>query len=130
MTTNRQQLSDTLFNIGERMVNQNRPLAHTGDLQTSYDAGQKMLDSGKLSDQEYEVWLAIQEHCKKKNFTAKELSEKSGLNYYTIQRRLNDLRHKGKIKHVCYRENLTAKHYVLKNDRRDGCCVYSIVMGE
>ena len=90
------------------------PIAHTGDPQTSYDAGQKMIDSGALSDQEYEVWLAILEHYKKGNFTAKELNKKSGLDYYTIQRRLNGLRQKCKIKHVCYREMLTENHYVLK----------------
>lgn len=95
-----------------------RPVAHARDPQTSYDAGQKLLDSGKLNDQEYEVYVAIKNYGGE-NFTAKELSEKSGLNYWTIQRRLSGLYHKGKIERINQRFA-----------RRDGCCVWRLKQSE
>jgi len=99
-----------------------QPLSHTNDPQTSYDAAEK----ANLSDQEYEVYVAILNY-KGANFTAKELSEQSGLNYWTIQRRLSGLRTKGKIKRVEYREHISPVTYVLRYSRRDGCCVWRLV---
>jgi hypothetical protein len=68
-----------------------RPLAHRADPQTSYDAADKVIQSGQLNKQEQEVLEAIREYGGRGGITAKELSAKSVLNYFTIQRRLSGL---------------------------------------
>lgn len=102
-------------------------LAHKTDPDTSRDAAEKMVESGKLSDQEYEVYLAIKKYYKSTNFTAKELSKKSGLNYWAIQRRLSGLKNKKKIKRVYYREYTSPQTFVLQLEKRDGCCVWRLI---
>ena len=57
---------------------QTLPLSHTADPQTSYDAADKMIKSGRLSKQEMGVYRAILRHCcdssVDRTFTAKELA--------------------------------------------------------
>ena len=71
---------------------------HSGDPETSKDAAEKMVKSGKREEQAESVRKAIQVYmlyCAgigiPQNFTAKELSEHSGLDYHLIQRRRIDL---------------------------------------
>lgn len=101
-----------------------RPLSHTGDPETSYKAADRMIESGKLSRQERAVWKVICDITTNhqlesyacsgaEDFTAKELSNWSGIDYYTIQRRLSGLRHKGKIEHT--------------GEKRNNCCVWRII---
>lgn len=104
-----------------------RPLSHTNDPETSYEAADKMIESGKLNDQEFGVYSAILKYGVYRNFTAKELSEKSGLNYWTIQRRLSGLRQKNKIRRVQYREHTSPVTFVLRCTKRKGCCVWRTV---
>lgn len=96
------------------------PYAHTKDPQTSFDAGEKMVESGALSRQELRVYEGILRYYRdvsdERTFTAKELAYWNiafGLNYYLIQRRLSGLRNKGKIERT--------------GDKRDGCCVWRLV---
>lgn len=83
-----------------------QPLAHTNDPLASFEAGQKVVESGALSKQEQQVYAEIVlyeerirflKNYKHKGVTAKELAKWSGLNYWVIQRRLSGLRTKGKI---------------------------------
>lgn len=121
--------TDTLFELGVNLSKGLRDddkdiakvLSHTNDPITSYEAAER----ANLNDQEYEVYIAIQNYGGK-DFTAKELSEKSGLNYWTIQRRLSGLRNKGKIKRVQYRENTSPETFVLHYSKREGCCVWKL----
>lgn len=114
------------------------PIAHRDDSQTSYDAGQKMLDSGKLQRQEKEVYKEmllyeerirfLKNYPKNKGVTAKEISNWSGMNYWMIQRRLCGLRSKGKIERLA--KDGTKWVEGKKMMTRDGCCAYAIVKGE
>ena len=102
-----------------------RPLSHTGDPETSYIAADKMVKSGALNKQEWDIMFAIRRYknvyaCDMKSFcpehedfTARELSNYSGINYYTIQRRLSSLRHKGKIERT--------------GEKRNGCAVWAVI---
>jgi len=101
------------------------PIAHRDDPVTSYEAGEKMVRSGALNDQEFEVYQAIRNYPGR-DFTARELSKHSGINYYTIQRRLSGLERAWKIKRVQWREMLTPNKYVLRYDKRDGCTVWKL----
>jgi hypothetical protein len=94
------------------------PYAHTKDPQTSFDAGQKMVESGKMSEQENQVFGWIQDYLEKhlvlKDFTARELAMWRYANkYHVIQRRLSGLSNKGKIGRT--------------GERRDGYCVWRIL---
>ena len=95
-----------------------QPLSHKDDHQTSYEAADKMIGSGKLNRQEELVYQALKTHLSYdgiEDFTAKELSYQ-GIGhlagYYTIQRRLSGLRNKGKIERT--------------GEKRDGCCVWKL----
>lgn len=107
-----------------------RPLAHTNDPITSYEAGDKMVKSGALHSQEDYLYCAILRIYAPINreFTAKELSDTTGINYYTIQRRLSGLRDKGKIGRVrkdgglCRGPKPLTKYLVV----RDNCCVWKL----
>ena len=120
---------DTLFDFAVRgaraqaEVNKlyQQPLSHTKDPQTSDEAAEK----ANLNDQEYEVYIAIKNYGRK-DFTAKELSKRSGLNYWTIQRRLSGLRNKDKIKRILHREYLSPDSYVQRISKRNGCCVWRL----
>lgn len=90
-------------------------ITHKADSQTSFEAADKMIESGALSRQEQRVWEAIKCykcHIWHNNFTADELSDVSFIDYHLIQRRLGGLRLKGKIERT--------------GQKRDGCCVWRI----
>lgn len=91
----------------------NRPLSHTNDPATSYEAADKMVESGKLNKQEKQVHKAILEDCFGRDFTARTLAFVSGIDYFIIQRRLSGLRQKSKIART--------------GEKRDGCCVWKIL---
>jgi len=130
MTPIQKQLSDAHFNALARMARHRqaqdlfytpyglacRPLSHTNDPETSYNAADKMVNSGELNRQEQKVYSAIIEFIGFQpntfGFTAKELPRYSGINYYTIQRRLSGLCNKGRIERT--------------GEKRDGCCVWRL----
>ncbi len=70
---------------------------HKDDPPTSQAAAKEVVESGKLTAQMLIVHQAFQEHgaC-----TAMELSQKSMLDYYLIQRRISDLKKVGKLVHT------------------------------
>lgn len=91
-------------------------LCRRNDPQTSKDAAEKMVKSGKLARQERLVLVTIEDVCEalyKKDFTAKEIVRwNNRFDYYTIQRRLSGLHNKGKIERT--------------GEKRDGCCVWRL----
>lgn len=88
------------------------PHSHRDDPITSYEAGDKMIESGKLTEQENLVLYAINHYYAGNDFTARELSKYNGLDYYLIQRRLSGLHRKGKIEHT--------------GEKRGGCMVWRL----
>lgn len=91
------------------------PLAHRDDPITSYEAADKMIESGKLSRRQEEVYQAIIEtlaNSTLNTFTPKFIALWSGVDYHEIQRRLNELRQKSKIERT--------------GEKRDGCCVWRL----
>ena len=103
------------------------PIAHRGDPETSYEAGQKMIDSGELSRQEQWVLEQIQ-NSMLGEFTALELARGIKDNLYSkIQRRLSGLRTKGKIERL----NTEGGVYIENTDqelkKRDGCAVWRLL---
>jgi predicted HTH transcriptional regulator len=88
------------------------PIAHRNDPVTSYEAGQKMIDSDVLQNQEYAVMVGIIAYFSDTTFTAKELANKGITSYYTIQRRLSGLHRKGKIDRT--------------GEKRNGCAVWKL----
>ena len=98
-------------------------ITHKADLETSFEAAEKMIKSGALSRQENKVLDAIFSYLSavtgfSSNFTAKDIFASSTVSYYTIQRRLSGLYRKGKI------ERVTKGYEFVK---RNGCCVWQIV---
>lgn len=95
----------------------NYPLSHTADPETSYEAADRMVKSGKLSRQEQDILDTIIDrdryHYKYPDFTAKDLVNWNNSDYYTIQRRLSGLCNKGKIERT--------------GERRNGCCVWRLI---
>lgn len=91
-----------------------KPLAHTNDPITSFDAADKIVKSGALSRQEKQVHKAIVKFFSVPNrpFTARGLAFVSNIDYFVIQRRLSGLHNKGKIQRT--------------GEKRDGCCVWRI----
>jgi len=106
-----------------------RPLSHTNDPETSYNAADRMLKSGALNRQEQKVCSAIVEFIGFQpntfGFTAKELPRYSGISYFVIQRRLSGLRNKGRIERISINNNGKPPW-----KKRDGCCVYEVVKGD
>lgn len=76
-------------------IDYNAPLSHKGDPATSFQAEQKLKDSGALSKQCQQVYEAIKQFP---NRTAGELEQASGIPYFTIQRRVSQLEDAGYIK--------------------------------
>lgn len=122
----------------QRAVNK---LCHKSDPETSKGAADKMVKSGALSRQEDEVWriiCGITENVQHddgyarlgaKDFTAKELTLFSGLDYYTIQRRLSGLCDKGKIERIQSTDRGELLYYKSGGpiyNKRDGCCVWRL----
>jgi hypothetical protein len=105
-------MAETLFDY---------PIAHRNDPMTSYDAGQKMIDSGKLNKQQADVYLLIKWYCNfngKTDFTAKEVAmyvqnkfptTYKHITYIVIQRRKHEIPYIEETKEV-----------------RDGCCVWRL----
>ena len=106
------------------------PLSHKSDPITSYIAADKMIKSGKLNEQEQKVMCEINIHIgKDRDFTAKELARESnnqfygsGIDYFTIQRRLSGLCSKDKIERITSKTKAGKVIY----KRRDNCCVWKI----
>jgi len=71
------------------------PLSRRTDPSSSREAEDKLKQSGGLSKQCQEVYEAIKQHP---NCTAGELEDKSGIPYFTIQRRVSTLEKAGLIK--------------------------------
>ena len=92
------------------------PIAHTGDPQTSYKAGQKAIDSGLVQSQCLMIEAAIKRYYSHTDFTGKELNKVSSLDYYTIYKRLSILKNRGVIEETPY--------------ERDGCKVLRLVKGD
>lgn len=63
------------------------PVAHRNDPLSSYEAGEKNKRESNAK-QQTQVYLAI---CDNEGCTARELSVKTGLDYYMIQRRVSQL---------------------------------------
>lgn len=107
----------------ERAVNK---LCRKQNPQTSRDAAEKMIKSGKLNFQEEVVYEAIYDYVKyfQDDFTAKNIAERSNANYYTIQRRLSGLRVKDKIERVFIGYDKKTGRYIYK--KRDGCCIWRL----
>ena len=81
---------------------QAKTLCHKADPETSRVAAQKMVESGKLSEEQAMIFGWIKEYLKENNktdFTPKELAFWRYSNqYYLIQKRMSILRRKGKIR--------------------------------
>jgi len=112
-----------------------QPLCHTNDTASSYIAADKLIKSGKLSQQEAEVYETLKRHDRDVGYTAKELaflmSDSDNLteymkDYYKIQRRLSGLRRKSKAGRVRIDGTLTFSDSPNKNELRErlGCCVW------
>lgn len=65
-----------------------KPLAHRDDPLSSYQAGEKILKSGKLRGQMRAVYFALKQYP---NTTSAELSRYASLDRYNIARRLSVL---------------------------------------
>ena len=134
--------TDTLFELGVNLskgirdedADIARVLSHTNDPETSDKAAEEMVESGKLARQEMMVYIAIKDCLASmtfSTFTARNVALWSGINYYTIQRRLSGLRNKGKIGRVrkdggiCCGPKPIIKYLVV----RDSCCVWRLVDG-
>ena len=92
---------------------QTQTLCHKADPETSREAAQKMIDSGKLNKQERLVFHFIKSYLiNHSDFIAKEISEWGEISYFTVQRRLSGLHRKGKI--------------VRTGEKRDGCAVWRL----
>lgn len=96
-----------------------KTLCHKSDPETSHEAAEKMVKSGKLSRQEKMVFRGIRHHLiggHREDFTALELARwmigDFPKNYYIIQRRLSGLHRKGKIERT--------------GKKRDGYCVWRL----
>jgi len=88
----------TLFEYAD-LARAQAPLARDKDPITSHEAADKMVKSGKLTKQQNSVLKIIARYCKNhKDFTPLELTDGHWTAlYYAIQRRKNELNHKGYI---------------------------------
>lgn len=111
-----------------------KTLFHRNDPETSYEAADRMVKSGALSRQEQKVYAKIVLYLdrirfpRNKGITAKELAHLSGLNYYTIQRRISGLRDRGKIERIQIGQERIGATDLFKPiyKKRDGCCVWRL----
>lgn len=85
------------------------PLARNKDPVSSFEAAEELVASGDLETQEQEVLAALKLHP---GLSSKKLAEVSGLNRYTVARRLPGLRYKGR-----------AQNCLISNCQR--CCDYN-----
>jgi hypothetical protein len=68
------------------------PLARNKDPISSYEAGEEVVESGRIHTQAQEVLAAL---TLRPGLSSKTLAEISGLNRYTVARRLPGLRYRG-----------------------------------
>ncbi len=70
------------------------PLARNSDPISSFEAAEELVNSGELETQNRQVLTALKLHP---GLSSKKLAEVSGLNRYTVARRLPGLRDKGQV---------------------------------
>lgn len=106
-------------------------LARKNDPETSKDAAHKLVESGRLTKQEWLVYDVLKRHARPAGYTAKELAyliddkDYKGDNtkkYLMVDRRFSGLFNKGKAKIVTvlidgYKENV----------RRNGCYAWEAI---
>lgn len=88
------------MNYGQTLFDpQVKTLCHKGDPDTSKEAAQMMVKSGKLSEKRRIVLSWIREYCRQghADFTAKEVAGGINAKYFDIQRRKNELAELGYI---------------------------------
>ncbi len=108
----------------------NKPLCHNSDPVTSLEAADKLVKSGRLTKQEKLVLRCVEYHKNnylwREDFTAKEISNASCLDYHLIQRRLSGLRNKSKIERVITGKT---KNGAVIYKKRNGQCVWRLKNG-
>ncbi len=84
-----------------------QPLSHTGDPQTSYDAAERLVQSGGLNKQEALVLDTLRRHDRPEGYTTKEMAElvyypekNKTQKYHMCARRLPGLLNKDKVKRL------------------------------
>jgi len=92
-----------------------KPLSHSTDPITSLEAEDRLRDSGGLNSQKRLVLEAIYDYLyrgyyPKEDFTAKELSKATNIDYHLIQRRLSGL----------------TEYLTDTGEKRDGCRVLKL----
>lgn len=102
-----------LFRCGPYVRYVSAPLARNADPISSFEAAEELVESGTLKTQEQEVLAALKLHP---SLSSKCLAKVSGLNRYTVARRLPGLRDKDKA------QNCPAKSCYLPCDRNDYLC--------
>lgn len=81
-------------------------LARKNDPETSKDAARKLVESGRLTKQEWLVYDVLKRHARSAGYTAKELAylmndkQYAGNKYFMISRRLSGLYRKCKAEFV------------------------------
>ena len=119
---------DDLFEFavkGMRAQAEVNRLCQSNNPQTSYDAAEKIVESGALNRQENEVYQAIQ-GWHSGGFTTKDIAIKMteytiGKAYDICRKRFSGLERKGKIETVPYEKN----PHIYK--RRNGCRIWRLV---
>ncbi len=106
------------------------PLSHSKDPATSYEAVDRIINSGELNRQEQEVYEALKGHDRPEGYTAKELAKEMtgnyAENYHKVERRFTGLRHKGKAGRVKKDGTLTFAGEIIIEEMevRNRCCVW------
>lgn len=118
-------MTETLFDYETKL------LTHKRDPDTSREAAQKMIKSGKLNKQESMVLSQIKiylRRCHKTVFTARDVStfSLSWDNYFVIQRRLSGLHRKGYIEKVAEDNSVWTESCGKQRKKRDGCAVWRL----
>ena len=123
-----------MYKCHERPVKESRlplfPLSHSNDPTTSYDAIDRIINSGELNRQEQEVYEVLKRHDRSAGYTAKELAfimiGDFTKNYFKVQRRLSGLRNKGKAGRVKTDSTITFAESPARKDLiiRDARCVW------
>lgn len=123
---------------GKNAQSEINKLCRTNDPQTSKDAAQRMVESGKLSRQEQQVYNTISKYMRYapvlyglKDFTTKDIASwMTSLTYdkaYDIcRRRFSGLQDKGKIEPIVREGILTITGRTVY-ERRDGCRVWRLL---
>jgi hypothetical protein len=126
MTKTIKHIGCATITIEEKLPLFDRPLSHTNDPATSYEAADKMVKSGELNRQEQEVYANLKKYQRyayysNYSLTAKELSEIAKLDYFMIQRRISGLIQKGKVEFLMKNGEWTRYPERKELATRDGC---------